>query len=749
MIIAEELEKTLQRAYNEAKARKHEFIALEHLLYALTYDPLTSDILIHCGGNIQNLREKLEEFFKTKMQGVPTEIAPRYSVGVQMVLQTAAIHAQSSSTEKIDGGCVLAALFREKESHAVYFLGEQNISRLDVLRYISHKISKIQLAPSHHGLPAKTDEKTDSTSFPYCTNLNEKAKKGQIDPLIGRTKETERMIHVLLRRRKNNPILVGDAGVGKTAIAEGLALKIVKKEIPAILESAVIYHLDLAGLLAGTKFRGEFEERLKQVLDLFSENKNAILFVDEIHTVIGAGAVSGGSLDASNLLKPVLASGNLRCIGTTTYKDYRTTFEKDHAFSRRFQKIEINEATVEDTIQILDGLKSHYENFHGVTYQPEALKAACELSAQFIHDRFLPDKAIDVIDEVGAEQKLKNQTPTRPIITAEQIETMVSRMAKVPTQTVKTDDRDKLKNLKTELRKVIYGQETAITQIVASIQLAKAGLGDPLRPLGSFLFSGPTGVGKTELAKQLAKHMGIEFVRFDMSEYMEKHSVARLIGAPPGYVGYDEGGLLTEAIHKNPHAVLLLDEIEKAHPDLMNILLQIMDYGVLTDNNGRKSNFHQVILIMTTNTGARESMVKTIGFGAKEFEDKSAKEIEKTFNPEFRNRLTSIVSFNALTPTIALQIVEKALFELQEKLTVKKINLQLDAASKKYLAEKGFDTKFGARPVKRLIENEIAKPLSEEILFGKLNEGGKVKITFSKGKLTFKINVTDQRKGNS
>lgn len=740
MILTEELEKTLKRAYEEAHLRQHEFVTLEHLLFALTYDKVAAKILIHCGADLNKLRHEVETFFSSHLQKMPIPEEPQYTMGVQYVLQMAATHMQSASKSEMDGGNVLVALFREKECHAVYILAQNAITRLDVVRYISHGISKVEEGDreSENEDDSESDRKPAKKKDPlskFCVQLNEKALKGEIDPLIGRSLELERTIHILARRRKNNPIFVGDAGVGKTAIAEGLALRITQKDVPEGLLNSIVYALDMGALMAGTKFRGDFEERLKAVINALKKDPKNILFIDEIHTIIGAGAVSGGSLDASNILKPTLASGEIKCIGTTTFKEYRSIFEKDHALSRRFQKVEVEEPNLEDCEKILQGLKKHYEEFHGVKYNDAAIKACVELSSKYINDRFLPDKAIDVMDEVGAEVKLRKEGPKD--ITLQDIEKIVSRIAKVPTQSVKVDDKKKLASLAPELKKGIYGQDNAIDQVVRSIQLSRAGLSEPDKPIGSFLFAGPTGVGKTELAKQLAKNLGIEFVRFDMSEYMEKHTVSRLIGSPPGYVGFDQGGQLTDAIHRNPHAVLLLDEIEKAHEDIFNILLQVMDHATLTDNNGRKSDFRQVVLIMTTNSGARESMAKTVGFGSLEFEDKSLKTIEKQFSPEFRNRLTSIVPFNPLGLEVAERIVDKMMSELQKRLEVKKVKVNLEESARKYLAQKGFDLKFGARPMRRLIENEISQVISTEILFGKLEEGGDVKVKEKDAKLIF------------
>lgn len=744
MLITEELERTLQRAFDDAKGRGHEFITVEHLLHALTYDKVAAPILVNCGANLDRLRVQLDHVLHEKMPVLPKSsiVEPQYTIGVQYILQLAAAHVQSAEKKQMDGGNVLVALFREEKSFAVYFLQKQNITRFDVVRFISHHVAKTDSSLQ----PMEDDEHTDSKPgnmvTAFCINLNQKAKEGRIDPLIGREKELERTIHVLARRRKNNPIFVGDAGVGKTAIVEGLALRIVQKKVPPHLEQCEIFSLDMASLVAGTKFRGEFEDRLKKVIQEMIKKKNAILFIDEIHTIIGAGAVSGGSLDASNLLKPALASGEIKCIGTTTYKDYRQIFEKDHALSRRFQKIEVAEPGIAETIEILKGLKKHYESFHGVQYSLAALKTAAELASKYITDRFLPDKAIDVVDEAGAEVKLKHHAHGKiPRVLPKDIEMMVSRIAKVPTKTVQVDDKKKLADLERDLKLLIYGQDPAIAKVVQSIQLSRSGLGEPDKPIGCFLFAGPTGVGKTELAKQLAKSMGIEFIRFDMSEYMEKHTVSRLIGAPPGYVGYDQGGLLTDAIHRHPHAVLLLDEMEKAHEDLYNILLQIMDHATLTDNNGRKSDFRQAVLIMTTNSGARDSAIRAIGFGKNAFEDKSQKAIEKTFSPEFRNRLTGIVTFNALDYKIAEQIVEKIMAELEERLQTKNITIHTEQAAREFLAKKGFDAQYGARPLRRLIEDEISKVLSGEILFGKLAKGGQVTITCKDDQLKFIYNA--------
>lgn len=752
-MISKELELSLKMAFKDAKKRKHEYITLEHILYALTFDKTTSDILINCGADIKALRKELDKFLKESIPAMGSEyrdVEPLYTLGVQRVLQFAAIHIQTAEKEEMTGADILVAMFRERESHAVYFMSRQKVSKLDVVKYISHKISKIEDSTSpgnespednmilQDGLDSEEPKKKKDALENYCINLNERAKVGKIDPLIGRDKELERMIHVLSRRRKNNPIMVGDTGVGKTAVVEGLALAIVNKKVPQVLQNAVIYSLDMGTLLAGTKFRGQFEERLKAVLAAIQKQENAILFIDEIHTIIGAGATSGGTMDASNLLKPSLSNGELRCIGSTTYQEYKTYFEKDRALSRRFQKIEVNEPSAEDTFLILKGLKSNYEKFHGVEYSDEALKAAADLSAKYINDRFLPDKAIDIIDEVGASLKL-NSTGEKKIVSVIDIENIVSKIAKIPPKTVHTDDKKKLKDLGTDLKKVVYGQDEAIDKVTTAIKLSRAGLTEPDKPVGSFLFAGPTGVGKTEIAKQLAKTMGVEFLRFDMSEYMEKHTVSRLIGAPPGYVGFDQGGLLTDAIHRTPHAVLLLDEIEKAHPDLFNLLLQVMDNATLTDNNGRKSDFRNVILIMTTNTGARESSSNPMGFAKTDNFDKSLKAIENLFTPEFRNRLTSIIQFKPLSVDTMGSVVDKFISQLNERMKEKKVEIELDESARLYLSKKGYEPAYGARPLGRLIQNEITQPLSEEILFGKLEKGGHVIVNSENNKLEFDI----------
>jgi ATP-dependent Clp protease ATP-binding subunit ClpA len=754
VLISDELERTLRKAYERARESRHEFVAPEHLLYALTFDGVAADVLHQCGANVEALREEVNDFLEDSMPAYddtddgsdPPD--PQYTLGTQFILQLAASHVQSAGKQQMDGGNVLAAMFRDQDSHVVYFLGKQNVTRLDVLRYISHGISKLDADPlmDPGGDVLDDDERESRPRDPltqFCVNLTERAAKGRIDPLIGRELELERVIHVLARRRKNNPVFVGDAGVGKTAIVEGLALRIHNDRVPEYLRGTQIYALDMGGLLAGTKYRGDFEERMTAVIQAIIGDGDAkrILFIDEIHNVIGAGAASGGALDASNMLKPALANGDIKCIGTTTYREYRNVIEKDHALSRRFQKIDVDEPSVEDTIKILKGLQKRYEEFHGVTFTAAALKAAAELATRHINDRYLPDKAIDVIDEAAAEVKLRAQAAGggKPVrVVPRDIEAVVSRIAKVPTKTVHVDDRKRLEKLDRDLKLLIYGQDAAVDQVVSAIRLSRAGLGEPDKPIGSFLFAGPTGVGKTELARQLANVLGIEFIRFDMSEYMEKHAVSRLIGSPPGYVGFDQGGQLTEAVHRNPHAVVLLDELEKAHEDIFGILLQVMDYATLTDNNGRKSDFRQVILIMTTNTGARESMARAIGFEQDaKFEDRSSKAIEKSFSPEFRNRLTATVQFQQLGLPVAEQIVEKMVSDLEARLKAKNVSLVLEASARRYLAEKGFDPVYGARPIRRLIESEISHALSEEILFGRLAKGGQVVISCEDGALKF------------
>jgi len=743
LILSEELEKTLYRAYEQAKRRKHEFITPEHILLELLDDTSAAEALLDCGLDLETLRTSIEDFFENNMPPIDSEYLPEpeYSAGSKYILRIAAMHAESADKQEIKGSNLLISLFRLPESQALYLLVDQGLTRYNLVRYVSHGGVEGSYEESTANQLSKPEQETrkdekDPLNL-YCTNLTAKAKQGKIDPIIGRVTELERTVHILSRRRKNNPILVGDAGVGKTAIAEGLAYKIVKEEVPLNLREIQIYALEMGTLTAGTRYRGDFEERLKNIIDSIKGDPTKVLFIDEIHTVIGAGAVSGGSLDASNMLKPVLANGEIRCIGTTTLKEFRTIFEKDHALARRFQKIDVNEPTEEETTKILYGIKKYYEKFHKVYYSPKSVKAAVELSAKFMNDRRLPDKAIDVLDEVGAAVKLRNNSTEFSQVTVKDVESLISKITKIPTRTVKVEDKTLLINLEDELKQFIYGQNDAVNKLVTSIQISRAGLNEPDKPIGSFMFSGPTGVGKTELAKKLAETLGIEFIRFDMSEYMEKHTVSRLIGSPPGYVGFDQGGQLTEAVHKNPHAVLLLDEIEKAHEDIYNILLQVMDHATLTDSNGRKVDFRQIILIFTTNTGSRESSRRNLGFTQKEYEDKSTEVIDKFFSPEFRNRLTSIINFNALDLVIIEKIVDKLISELEERLKNKKIKIRLTPEARTYLAENGYDSLLGARPIQRLIDREITERLSKEILFGEISISGTVEISLEDGSLSF------------
>jgi ATP-dependent Clp protease ATP-binding subunit ClpA len=743
-MITKELQATLNLAFAEAKRRRHEFVSIEHLLFALLQDKDAGPVIAHCGGDIARLKKELEEFFTTYLETLPQgkEHEPQQTLGFHRVLQRAVIHAQSAEKKEINGGNLLPAIFREPDSYAAYLLEKHGITRFDLINYISHGVSKI--STGEEWATSSEEEGAEERPRPlqsplesFTVNLVQKAREGKIDPLIGREDEIERTIHVLCRRRKNNPIYVGDPGVGKTAIAEGLALKIHLGEVPEALKSAVVFALDMGAVLAGTKFRGDFEARLKGVLNALKKQSNAILFIDEIHTVVGAGATSGGSLDASNILKPALASGDLRCIGSTTYHDYKSYFERDRALARRFQKIEISEPSLEDSYKILEGLKPHYEEHHGVRYTSTALRTAVQLSAKHINDRRLPDKAIDVIDEVGAATKLLPPEKRKKSIGPKEIELMVAKMAKIPPRSVSASDKEQLQNLDRDLKLTVFGQDEAIDTLASTIKLSRSGLGHPEKPIGCFLFSGPTGVGKTEVAKQLARSLGVEFIRFDMSEYMEKHTVSRLIGAPPGYVGFDQGGLLTDAVNKNPYAVLLLDEIEKAHPDLFNILLQVMDHAALTDNNGKKADFRNIILIMTTNAGAREMSGAPLGFGQRSNAGKGKEAIEKMFSPEFRNRLDATIFFNSLSLEIIERVVDKFITELDLQLNEKKVFLQLTPNARRWLAEKGYDPVFGARPMARLIQTEIKRVLADEILFGRLQNGGKVEVGESENKLTF------------
>ncbi len=736
-MIAQELEVSLHMAFVEARQQRHEFITVEHLLLALLDNPSAAEVLRACSANLDDLRKSLSAFVKENTPVVPgtEEVDTQPTLGFQRVIQRAIMHVQSSSNGKkeVTGANVLVAIFSEKDSHAVYYLHQQGVTRLDVVNYLSHGIRKTDpVEPAKPASAASSDEdEKEGKETPldqFTQNLNHLAREGRIDPLIGREAEVERVIQVLCRRRKNNPLLVGEAGVGKTAIAEGLAWRIVQGQVPAVLEQGVVYSLDMGALLAGTKYRGDFEQRIKAVIKQIKEMPHSILFIDEIHTLIGAGAASGGTLDASNLLKPALTSGQLRCIGATTFNEYRGIFEKDAALSRRFQKIEVSEPSVEQTVEILKGLKSRFEEHHGVKYGTGALAAAAELSAKYINDRHLPDKAIDVIDEAGAAQRILPKSKKKKTIGKAEIEDIVSKIARVPVHSVTTDDRSKLRNLERDLRNVVFGQEDAIAALAAAIKMTRSGLGKPDKPIGSFLFSGPTGVGKTEVARQLAFVLGIELVRFDMSEYMERHTVSRLIGAPPGYVGFDQGGLLTEAISKKPHAVLLLDEIEKAHPDVYNVLLQVMDNGTLTDNNGRKADFRNVILIMTTNAGAETMQKGTMGFTSKRERGDEMADIKRMFSPEFRNRLDAIISFRPLDETIILRVVDKFLLQLESQLAEKRVEATFTDKLRKHLAAEGFDPLMGARPMQRLIQDTIRRALADELLFGRLVDGGRVTV---------------------
>src|SRR6266851_1818616 len=766
IMISRELQVTLQLAMTEAVNRRHEFVCLEHLLFAMLHDVTTATILKNCGADLDALRRKLSHYLDDQVERMPKgeEIAPRYAIGVQRALQRAALHVQSAGRQEITGGNVLVAMFHETESPAIFFLQEQGVTRFDVINFISHGVSKAgaeddedhdesegkdSVERDGHEHEGGGDEEGDHKMSPskalntYAINLAKRAADGKIDPLVGRKKELERAVHVLLRRRKNNPVFVGEAGVGKTALAEGLALAIHNGDVPEALKGVEIYALDMGALLAGTRFRGDFEQRLKAVIKAVVGNSKRILFIDEIHTIVGAGAASGGTMDASNLLKPALASGDLRCIGSTTYQEYKRSFDKDKALARRFQRIDVVEPTQDEAVQILSGIKSYYEKHHNVRYTSAAIKSAVELSARYVNDRFLPDKAIDVMDEAGVAGHLRGAGSTDPVtVGTRDMERTVARMAKIPERTVSATDRGRLQTLDEDMKKAVFGQDEAINSVARAIKLARSGLSHPDKPVGAFLFAGPTGVGKTEVARQLAKVMGVEFLRFDMSEYMERHTVSRLIGAPPGYVGFDQGGMLTDAVNKTPHCVLLLDEIEKAHPDIFNILLQVMDHATLTDNNGRKSDFRNVIIVMTTNAGAQELARAMIGFGSQISTGSPRAVIDRMFAPEFRNRLSAIIEFAPLSPVIIERVVDKFLGELSDRLKTNKVELEVSAAAKKWLAEHGYDTRFGARPLNRLIENEIARVLADEVLFGKLAKGGKVHIDVADDKLAFTYSET-------
>jgi ATP-dependent Clp protease ATP-binding subunit ClpA len=733
-MIAQELEVSLHMAFMEARQKRHEFITVEHLLLAMLDNPSASEVLRACAANIEELRKLLTDFINEHTPVVSgDEVDTQPTLGFQRVIQRAILHVQSSGKKEVTGANVLVAIFGEKDSHAVYFLHQKGVTRLDVVNYISHGITKVpQSTPAKQPQSQEGEGEGDAEQSQggalesYTVNLNALAISGKIDPLIGRVLELERVIQTLCRRRKNNPLLVGEAGVGKTAIAEGLARRIIEGDVPEVLARSQVYALDMGALLAGTKYRGDFEQRLKAVLKQLLDNPAAILFIDEIHTLIGAGAASGGTLDASNLLKPALSTGQLKCIGATTYTEYRGVFEKDHALSRRFQKIDVTEPSVAETIDILRGLKTRFEAHHGVKYTVAALTSAAELSARFINDRHLPDKAIDVIDEAGAAQRILPKSKQRKIIGKHDIEEIIAKIARIPPQNVSNADRSKLQNLDRDLKAVVFGQDRAIDALAAAIKMARSGLGSPQKPIGCFLFSGPTGVGKTEVARQLAYIMGVQLLRFDMSEYMERHAVSRLIGAPPGYVGFDQGGLLTEAITKQPYSVLLLDEIEKAHPDIFNILLQVMDHGTLTDNNGRKADFRNVVIIMTTNAGAAELSKTSMGFTQSKAAGDEMAEIKRMFTPEFRNRLDASISFAPLGESIILRVVDKFLMQLEEQLHEKKVEVSFTQELRDHLAKNGFDPLMGARPMARLIQDTIRRALADELLFGRLNNGGKV-----------------------
>ncbi len=750
-MLSSNLEKTLRDAYQLATNNKHEYVTLEHLLFCLTDDKDALSVLKACGVDINILKNDVDKFIAKDLISLKDNFTgePKLTNGFQRVLQRAAIHVQSSGRENVTGANMIVALFSEKESHAVYFLNQQNMNRLDAVQYISHGISKVnENIENEDGFeeslnPNSARRPNKRAVDQFCINLNLKSKEGKIDKLIGRQQEIERTIQILCRRQKNNPLFVGDPGVGKTAIAEGLAKRITEKNVPEIIQDAVIYSLDMGSLLAGTRYRGDFEERLKEVLKDLEKEKKAILFIDEIHTVIGAGATSGGSMDASNLLKPSLSNGTLRCIGSTTYKEFKNYFEKDRALVRRFQKIDIKEPTKEESIKILNGLKSYYEKHHNIKYSSDAIITAVELSNKYIGDRKLPDKAIDVIDEAGASQYLLPNSKRKKTITSKDIESIVALIARIPTKSVNKNDKESLKNLERDLKNFVFGQNKAIEEISSSIKLSRAGLREESKPIGSYLFSGPTGVGKTEVARQLSKTLGIKLLRFDMSEYMERHTVSRLIGAPPGYVGFDQGGLLTDGVDQNPHSVLLLDEIEKAHFDLFNILLQVMDYGKLTDHNGKTVDFRNVIIIMTTNAGAMDVSKKKIGFNSKRSSNDNEDAIDKIFSPEFRNRIDSIIHFNHLNKEIVLSIVDKFIIEVEAQLEDKGVSLSIDNNAKEYLAKKGFDEVYGARELGRVIQTEVKKPIAEELIFGKLSKGGNVHIIIENNKIGF--NFSDKQ----
>lgn len=748
-MLNKELEESLNDAFKKAHEKRHEFITVEHLLLAMMSNKSACEVFQAAGGNVEKMKADLEAYLEESTPLIPEDLEreTQPTLGFQRVLQRAVFHVQSSGKKEVTGANVLVAIFSEQDSQAVYLMNRQNVTRLDVVNFISHGIARIEdddLTDFEEIPTADSEDTSNNPLTKYTVNLNEQAKLGKIDPLIGRDKELERTIQTLCRRRKNNPLLVGEAGVGKTAIAEGLALRIVEGNVPEVLEGTTIYSLDMGSLVAGTKYRGDFEKRLKGLVSQLKAQEKTILFIDEIHTIIGAGSASGSVMDASNMIKPALASGELRCIGSTTFKEFRGIFEKDHALARRFQKIDVNEPSVEDTIRILKGLKPRYEEHHNVEYSVDSIKTAAKLADRYLNDRFLPDKAIDVIDEAGAKQRLLPPEERQPVILKSDIEKVIAQIARIPEKSISSQDKDKLKDLARHLKLVVFGQDEAIEKLSDAVILSRAGLGQEERTIGSFLFAGPTGVGKTEVTSQLAKIMGVDLIRFDMSEYMERHTVSRLIGSPPGYVGYDQGGLLTEEVNKHPYAILLLDEIEKAHPDIFNLLLQIMDHGTLTDNNGRKADFRNIMLVMTTNAGAQEASRASIGFTEQEHSSDSMKVIEKSFSPEFRNRLDAVVQFKSLDEATIIHVVDKFIFELESQLHDKNVSLTLDPEARSWLAKKGYDPKMGARPMERTVQEYIKKPLANELLFGQLINGGSVKVYVKNDQINFTITAANK-----
>lgn len=748
-MLNKELEESLNDAFKKAHEKRHEFITVEHLLLAMMSNKSACEVFQAAGGNVEKMKADLEAYLEESTPLIPEDLEreTQPTLGFQRVLQRAVFHVQSSGKKEVTGANVLVAIFSEQDSQAVYLMNRQNVTRLDVVNFISHGIARIEdddLTDFEEIPTADSEDTSNNPLTKYTVNLNEQAKLGKIDPLIGRDKELERTIQTLCRRRKNNPLLVGEAGVGKTAIAEGLALRIVEGNVPEVLEGTTIYSLDMGSLVAGTKYRGDFEKRLKGLVSQLKAQEKTILFIDEIHTIIGAGSASGSVMDASNMIKPALASGELRCIGSTTFKEFRGIFEKDHALARRFQKIDVNEPSVEDTIRILKGLKPRYEEHHNVEYSVDSIKTAARLADRYLNDRFLPDKAIDVIDEAGAKQRLLPPEERQQVILKSDIEKVIAQIARIPEKSISSQDKDKLKDLARHLKLVVFGQDEAIEKLSDAVILSRAGLGQEERTIGSFLFAGPTGVGKTEVTSQLAKIMGVDLIRFDMSEYMERHTVSRLIGSPPGYVGYDQGGLLTEEVNKHPYAILLLDEIEKAHPDIFNLLLQIMDHGTLTDNNGRKADFRNIMLVMTTNAGAQEASRASIGFTEQEHSSDSMKVIEKSFSPEFRNRLDAVVQFKSLDEGTIIHVVDKFIFELESQLHDKNVSLTLDPEARSWLANKGYDPKMGARPMERTVQEYIKKPLANELLFGQLINGGSVKVYVKNDQINFTITAANK-----